>query len=171
MESSNNTQSESHMCYVLQQIQRFEGQTNIEQICVHMNQQAAINKLVTIVMNFIDKIISGNDDIYLHDEYKNYTKDRDTLNDTTFSNADDIDKYIKSYIEKIMKEHKKLTKDQKRTLREFMYLSDSEEKVPEPMDVVCPNNVEMRVGDGSENNIYEITHSETTLSLMKSYFI
>lgn len=168
MASSNDTQSDSHMCYVLQQIQRFEGQTKIEQVSVHMNRQASINKLVTIVMNFIDKIISS-DEVYLHNEYKNYTDNR--IIDETVSDVDSIDKYIKNYIKKIIREHKELTKDQKRTLREFMYLSDSEEKVPEPMDVMCPNNVEMRVGDDSENNIYEITHGETTLSLMKSYFI
>jgi hypothetical protein len=163
-------QQHQQQCYVLQQIQRFEGQTKIEQISVHMDMQKSINKLVSIIMNYIDKVISGSE-VYLHDEYKNYTEDRiapDVVIDTSVTG---IDKYIKSYVKKVMREHKELTKDQKINLREFMYLSDPEKDIPEPMDVMCPNNAEMRIGDCSKNNVYEITHDEITLSIMKSFVI
>lgn len=152
-------------CYVLQQIERHDSLTKIEQISVHKDIQYAINKFVTIVTNYIDTVLSSTDDyVCMFDMYKTYT-----ISNEVNIGIHDIDKYIKNYIQEQIDAHANITPQQKENLAMFSFLSDPEDPVPDPMCFVVPNNVEMRVGDESENNICEITHNEVTLSLMKSY--
>lgn len=151
-------------CYVLQQIQRFDGQTKLEQISVHTDIQFAIDKLITIIMNYIDAVLSSDQYISIHDTFRNYTKNRNVN-----VGINGIDKHIKQYIHEQINERANLNSEQEEILSNFQFMSDEEDKIPSPMDILIPNNIEMRVGNESLNNIYEITHGEFTLSLMKSY--
>lgn len=159
--------SEPNTCYVLQQVQQFEGLTRLYQISVHRDMQVAVHKLMTIVLDFIDEVFAGNTTYLEHTGWiPTHLQPACTARQSqaefegsdivprelpTMHSAIEIDKYLQQYIFNCMLVS--CSDEQYKTLCEFVYQSDANSQ--------CLN----------ENAIYEITHGECTFIIMKSYII
>lgn len=134
-------------CCVFQQLKRFQGCAKLYQHGVFKDEQKAIDKLVSFVLNYVD--------------FRTSESDRDEPSKE--SRVKGIGKeYIDDYIKEYLSEH---DKDNDITVS---YMTDECKPVEGILSVIVPNNEEWRIGDDTDKTIYEITVDEITLVIMKT---